>query len=98
MGLGSTGTCGGDHEVEVMADTDMVDVGIPVTVAGMTVLPGDLIHADRHGALVIPLDVAAELPQAAERVMKGERVMIEASKQPDFGIAKLEQLLTGRGH
>jgi regulator of RNase E activity RraA len=75
-----------------------VDVGIPVTVAGMTVLPGDLIHADRHGALVIPLGVAAELPQAAERVMKGERVMIEASKQPDFGIAKLEQLLAGRGH
>ena len=75
-----------------------VDVGTPVTVAGMTVSPGDLIHADRHGALVIPLDIAAELPQAAERVMKGERVMIEASKQPDFGIAKLEQLLTGRGH
>jgi regulator of RNase E activity RraA len=75
-----------------------VDVGTPVTVAGMTVHPGDLIHADRHGALVIPLDVAAELPQAAERVMKVERVMIEASKQPDFGIAKLEQLLAGRGH
>jgi regulator of RNase E activity RraA len=75
-----------------------VDFGVPVTVAGMTVLPGDLIHADRHGALVIPLDVAAELPQAAERVMKVERVMIEASKQPGFGIAKLEELLAGRGH
>lgn len=75
-----------------------VDFGVPVTVAGMTVFPGDLIHADRHGALVIPPDVAAELPQAAERVMKVERVMIEASKQPDFGIAKLEELLAGRGH
>ncbi len=72
-----------------------VDVGTPVTVAGMTVSPGDLIHADRHGALVIPVEVAPELPQAAERVMKGERVMIEASKRPDFGIANLEQLLTG---
>jgi len=71
-----------------------VDFGTPVTVAGMTVSPGDLIHADRHGALVIPAEVAPELPQAAGRVVKVERVLIEASKQPDFGIAKLEQLLT----
>ncbi|KAG5721768.1 hypothetical protein E4T56_gene15739, partial [Termitomyces sp. T112] len=26
----------------------------------------DLIHADRHGAIVIPLDIAAKLPEAAE--------------------------------
>jgi regulator of RNase E activity RraA len=64
----------------------------------MSVSPGDLIHADRHGALVIPVEVASQLPDAAERVMKGERVMIEASKQPDFGIAKLEQLMKGRDH
>jgi hypothetical protein len=30
--------------------------------------------------------------------MKGEQVLIEASKQPDFGIAKLEQLMGGRDH
>src|SRR5256885_1473713 len=40
--------------------------GGEVRVAGMTVRSGDLIHADRHGAVVIPLDVAAKLPDAAE--------------------------------
>jgi regulator of RNase E activity RraA len=80
------------------AHVHVFDVGSPVTVAGMSVSPGDLIHADRHGALVIPLDVAAQLPDAAERVMKGETVLIEASKQPDFGIAKLEELMRGRDH
>jgi regulator of RNase E activity RraA len=80
------------------AHVHVVDVGSPVTVAGMTVSPGDLIHADRHGALLIPADAASRLPQAARRVMEGERVLIEASKQPDFGIAKLEQLMTGRDH
>jgi len=80
------------------AHVHVVDVGIPVTVAGMSVAPGDLIHADRHGALVIPLHLASQLPDAARRVMKGERVLIEASKQPDFGIAKLEQLMGGRDH
>jgi len=80
------------------AHVHVFDVGSPVTVAGMSVSPSDLIHADRHGALVIPVDVAPQLPDAAQRVMKGERVLIEASKQPDFGIAKLEQLMRGRDH
>jgi regulator of RNase E activity RraA len=80
------------------AHVHVFDVGSPVTVAGMSVSPGDLIHADRHGALVIPLDVAPQLPDAARRVMKAEQVLIEASKQPDFGIAKLEQLIRGRDH
>jgi len=80
------------------AHVHVVDVGSPVTVAGMSVSPGDLIHADRHGALVIPVDLSPQLPDAARRVMKGESVLIEASKQPDFGIEKLEQLMKGRGH
>jgi regulator of RNase E activity RraA len=80
------------------AHVHVFDVGSPVTVAGMSVSPGDLIHADRHGALVIPLDAAPELSDAARHVMKGESVLIEASKQPDFGIEKLEQLMAGRGH
>ena len=29
-------------------------VGQPVTIFGMHVVDGDLVHADRHGALVIP--------------------------------------------
>ena len=80
------------------AHVHVVDVGSPVTVAGMSVTPGDLVHADRHGALLIPVDVAPQLPDAARRVMKAESVLIEASKQPDFGIEKLEQLMRGRGH
>jgi regulator of RNase E activity RraA len=80
------------------AHVHVIDVGVAVTVAGMTVAPGDLVHADRHGALVIPADVAAQLPEAARRVMKVERVLIDASKQPDFGIEKLEQLLSRGGH
>src|SRR5437868_5151478 len=34
----------------------VVDFGIEVTVHGMTVKSGDLIHADRHGAIVVPID------------------------------------------
>jgi regulator of RNase E activity RraA len=75
----------------------VVDVALPVTVAGMTVHPGDLLHADRHGAVVIPQEAAAHIVEAATRIARQESVLIEASKAPDFGIDVLEQILTGGG-
>jgi len=70
-----------------------------VTVHGMTVQPGDLIHADRHGAVVVPLDVAADVPAAAAEIAARERVLIEASRQPGFTAARLRELMGGgSGH
>ena len=43
---------------------DMLAVNVPVTVAGMTVSPGDLLHGDRHGIVRVPLHLAADLPDA----------------------------------
>lgn len=77
----------------------VVSFGTVVTVHGMTVEPGDLIHADQHGAVVIPTAVAAEIPDAAKKIAAQERVIIEASQQPDFSAATLRDLLSGRtGH
>jgi regulator of RNase E activity RraA len=72
-----------------------VDCSLPVTVAGMEVRPGDLIHADRHGAVVIPPDVADRVPAAAKEIMRAESVLIEASKRPDFSIGVLERIMSG---
>lgn len=77
------------------AHVHVVEFGVPVEVAGMQVRPGDLIHADRHGALVIPPETAAALPEAAERIIAGERVLIEASKRDDFSIEVLLKLMGG---
>ena len=77
----------------------VVAFGTAVTVHGMTVEPGDLIHADRHGAVVIPTAVAAEVPEAAAKIAANERLIIEASQQPGFDAATLRELLSGRtGH
>ncbi len=74
-------------------------VGHRVTVHGMTVDPGDLIHADRHGAVVIPHDVATDVPAAAADIAGAEAVIIAASRQPDFSPAVLRELLGGQaGH
>jgi regulator of RNase E activity RraA len=76
----------------------VVDYGLPVEVAGMPVAPGDLIHADRHGAVVVPAECAARLPDAARAIVREERVLIEASREPGFGISVLERILRPGAH
>lgn len=75
----------------------VVDIAVTVQVAGMIVRPGDLLHADRHGAVVIPHDVAAALPAAATRIAEAERRLIDASHEPGFDYDMLERVVTGGG-
>ena len=63
---------------------DIAAYACPVTVAGMRVEPGDLIHADRHGAAVIPVEFAADVPKAAALLARKERVILDACKKPGF--------------
>lgn len=67
--------------------------GDPVTVHGMQVESGDLIHADQHGAVVIPIDVAARVPQAAADIAATEQVLIAASREPGFSAARIAEIL-----
>jgi 4-hydroxy-4-methyl-2-oxoglutarate aldolase len=71
----------------------LVDVGSPVKVGGLVVNPGDLIHADKHGVVVIPGEVASELAEAARRVEESERGLINLCKSPDFTLEKLKDEL-----
>ncbi len=61
-----------------------VEVGCPITVGGITVRPGDLLHADLHGCISIPHDIAADVPAAAQLVEDRERVIIDYAKSDDF--------------
>jgi regulator of RNase E activity RraA len=69
----------------------VVDFGRPVNVAGMRARDGDLIHADRHGAVVIPHHVAESVRSVAEKIAAHERKIIEAARQPGFTAAKLRE-------
>src|SRR5487761_12683 len=59
--------------------------------AGMVVSPNDLLRADRHGAVVIPLNIARKIPEAANLLAKREKVILDACKSPRFGIEDLRQ-------
>jgi len=64
-------------------------VGVPVTVFGLQVRPGDLIHADKHGAVVIPPGMARELPGAVGLNQRQEAPILAAARSPGFTVAKL---------
>jgi regulator of RNase E activity RraA len=61
-----------------------VDIGIEVSICGMAVKSGDLVHADRHGAVVIPHAVARKIAGACDLLARREAVLIEAAKKPGF--------------
>ena len=75
------------------------EVAVAVTVMGMSVRPGDLLHADRHGAVVIPHDVARSLPAVAADLAAKELILIEASKRPGFSASVIADIIGGNaGH
>lgn len=69
----------------------VVEIGTPVSVMGMRVAQDELIHADRHGALVIPSDVIPKLKNAIETVISCEAIVLEPARAPGFTIEKLEE-------
>ena len=69
----------------------VVAFAAPITVAGMRVVSGELIHADMHGAVVIPWEVAGQVLAAAKQIADREAVIIHAAQQPGFSIDKLRQ-------
>ena len=68
--------------------------GKDVCVAGLTVRPDDLIHADRHGAVVIPLDVAPKLVDAAKLCERREEPILGIARAKDFTLEKLKDALS----
>ncbi len=69
------------------------DFDIPVRIGGMIIRPGDILHADQHGATIIPLDAVRELERAVKEVIEYEKPMIELCQSANFTTEKMAELL-----
>ncbi len=66
-------------------------LGEPVNVFGLRVAQGALIHADRHGALVIPPEVIPGLTAGIEKLLATEKLILDPARAPGFDFAAFEQ-------
>jgi regulator of RNase E activity RraA len=67
-------------------------VGDPVEIGGLEVAPGDLLHADQHGVLKVPPEIAAELPAAADRVIETEQALLRWVRSDEFDPDRLAEM------
>ena len=73
----------------------VVDFAVPVNVHGMAVTSHDLIHADRHGAVVVPLDTIPAMVPALDKITKQEARIIQAARAPGATAATIKAALRG---
>jgi 4-hydroxy-4-methyl-2-oxoglutarate aldolase len=60
------------------------DIGVDVTISGVPIATGDLLHGDANGLLKIPHAIAAELPALAQEVREREAETLRRVLSPDF--------------
>ena len=70
----------------------LVEIGIPVTVGGLTVNMGDLLHGDKHGVTSIPMEIADKIPDMVDTIADYERKTIEVCQSPSFSMEQLKEV------
>jgi regulator of RNase E activity RraA len=65
------------------------EIDVPVSVFGLSVKPGDLVHADRHGAVVIGADIVDRIAQGVDLTTRKEAPILKAARAPGFSVAAL---------
>jgi len=71
----------------------LVDYGAPVEIFGLRIRPGDLLYADCHGVISIPIEIAAELPAVAGEIRAQEARIIDVCLSPDFSPKRLLEVI-----
>jgi 4-hydroxy-4-methyl-2-oxoglutarate aldolase len=68
----------------------ILEVGGPATIDGLTIRPGDVLHGDENGLVLVPGEIdGAALLAEAERVLARERERIDYIGSPDFRVEGL---------
>ena len=72
----------------------LVEIACEVNVFGMIVKPDDIVHADRHGAVVVPVDCVKRLPEAIDLLTRREAVILAAARTPGFNVGILKKAMS----
>ena len=59
-------------------------INVPVSVGGMMIEPGMLLHGDCNGVTTIPLSIADEIPDACVELMAAEQIVLDYCRGHDL--------------
>ena len=72
------------------AHVHVLEFGSSINVHGLNISDGDIIHADQHGAVIIPDDALSMIKKGINYMIIKEKHLIDAAKKDDFDIKKLK--------
>lgn len=64
----------------------LIEVGVPVTIDGVRIEPGDLLHGDANGLTTIPREIAGQVAQAVAEVRADEAQLMAYIRGPEFKV------------
>jgi regulator of RNase E activity RraA len=71
------------------------EIDTPVKIGALIVHPGDLIHADEHGILIIPKEISLkDLLKVIQAFLASEQAIIQYCAQSDFDLDALIHRMT----
>lgn len=73
----------------------VVEFGGQVKVGGLEIKPGDLLHADSHGVLSVPHEIASAIPAAAAQIIEREGRVLELCRAGNVTMEKLRDAVHG---
>ncbi len=75
----------------------MVQFNCQVNILGMLTNHDDVVHADYHGAVVVPAEAVKKLPAAIDLVSRREKVILDMARSPGFNAAQMRETLKRSG-
>ncbi len=71
----------------------IVRSGVPVTICGMPVRPGELLHGDENGLITVPEVELERLQQAVEEIRSSERRVLDFVRSGGFALDGYEAMI-----
>ena len=65
----------------------IISINVPVTVGGMIIYPGDLLHGDLNGITTIPHEIATEVSEVCREIARAEAIILDYLRQADVTVA-----------
>lgn len=62
----------------------VLEIGVPVTICGLAIAPGDLLHGDESGLIGVPIDHVEAIARGISKVMDFERSAFEYLENEAF--------------